>query len=208
MNLKNRISHGRLVLATSLIVVASVGAAIGKASTLSNGVAHSRIALATGPPTTLLTPDVRLLEQIESARNTQLSVQTTAVRDGRAFYELVGSDGVVDCWGVGPATSPEYRLGQVACVNFPSDDRPVLDFTVVHGRRGAANGTVWRSEGFAADSVASIGFETTDGRVVANRPVVDGVFSLVVPSSARIAALVASDASGAVIWRKLIDGLP
>jgi hypothetical protein len=99
MNLKNRISHGRLVLATSLIVVASVGAAIGKASTLSNGVAHSRIALATGPPTTLLTPDVRLLEQIESARNTQLSVQTTAVRDGRAFYELVGSDGVVDCWG-------------------------------------------------------------------------------------------------------------
>lgn len=95
----------------------------------------------------------------------------------------------------------------VSCAEgFPSQDYPVLDFTVIHGRfEGAgkvAEMSVWRSEGVAADGIAEVGFGNSAGEVVGTTPVGNNVYRHATVPTGQFIALVALDAAGNVVSSK------
>jgi hypothetical protein len=148
----------------------------------------------------LLPADVRALQRFEKGGESLHELSLLGTRGGRSYYRIENSTGSA-CYGVGPVNATEYRLGQILCVpDFPSANRPLLDFTIVHGGSAASQDRVWRSEGIAADGIRSIAFETPSGRTVAVTPVIDNVYSVTSVPSERVAKLVARDANGEVIY--------
>ena len=139
-------------------------------------------------------------------------IREIAERGGRSYYVVDKADGG-RCFAVGYAASSD-RLGQISCPQspaFPSPSRPILDLAVYHGAPGTTlplEGSpccLWRLEGFAADGVASVGVETSDGRVVATTDVVDNVYLRTddLPSEP-VRAIVAFDSGGARLYTECL----
>lgn len=131
--------------------------------------------------------------QLQRAR-TNGQVALLGQRGDRAYYRIGGG-----CYSVGPANAMTNRFGSVACVpNFPTPDRPVLPFIVMHGEpdRGLS---VFRSEGFAADGVASVAFQTASGEYVGKVAVRDNIFRHATIPDGNLVAFVAFGVSGVVV---------
>lgn len=123
-----------------------------------------------------------------------------AATEERAIYRI-GSD----CFGVGSLSASGDRFGAVRCTDdFPSAGRPVVTFAVIHGQRDedfkVVEQSVWRSEGVAADGVASVGFRTIDGAIVGEVSVSHNVYRHSTIPEGELVELVAFDSSGDVVY--------
>jgi hypothetical protein len=201
---------------TPLIVVVLVmlgGTAIASAASSKLGRHHatkssalvaslSRVSThATGTPVSLPPADQKFLVGFAQGGAQLTTATMLGVRGGRAIYEIANSAGP-DCYGVGPVQPTSYTLGQVECKRgFPSTTSPITDFTVVNGGVNSAPAAhVFRAEGVAADGVAAVGFQTSDGRLVGVTPVVHNIYESTAPPKDVVTQLVALDASNNVIW--------
>jgi hypothetical protein len=210
-------SHGRfkprmsrvaaVVIATSVLAAAVVGGwALGVGRPGSAVAADpnpmlGRVSVPSGQALTLSASDQKQIQELNAESGQHVtSVAFLLTRNGRSFYRAQNEPGNA-CYAVGPATPATstlgiWSLGQIDCKpDFPSATDPVLDFTVLHG-----SGTVWRSEGVAADGVVDVALQMSDGSLASVTPVVDNVYSLPDIPSASVDALVARDAAGNVVW--------
>jgi hypothetical protein len=128
-------------------------------------------------------------------------VAVLAKRQHRAFYR-VGSE----CYGTGPTEPTEYTLGQIICTReFPSESRPILDFTVYRAASTDGEGhktySIWRGEGFAADAVAKVAFLDLDERVIAEAAVVNNTYKFdSVPAETKPTVIAAYLATGKRVY--------
>jgi hypothetical protein len=141
--------------------------------------------------------DAEALERMPGADDVKLM----ATHEGRAFYRFG-----VHCFGTGPVSGGTYRFGALTCTpEFPSRARPLLDLTIFH-RHGPPHGwpptslTIGRSEGFAADGVASVGFRTPTDAIVGTTRVSGNTYSFSTIPKGPLAALVALDTSDEVVY--------
>jgi hypothetical protein len=128
------------------------------------------------------------------------AVSLLAVRDGRAYYKV---DANGTCFGAGPA-AVVGELGSVDCPRgpFPTADRPVLDFSIYEVTdRGSRELTLFRAEGFAADSISAVAFLRPNGQVAFTVPVHGNVFATTAVPRGPIKGLAALDGSGKEVWR-------
>ena len=150
----------------------------------------------TDPPASLGERDQLALERMQRPA---AEVRLLGEHGPRAFYR-VGSD----CFGTGATSVNEYRLDAVVCTPaFPSKARPLLDMTVFKGsgepyKRPTAL-SIWKSEGFAADGVASVGFKNSVGEIVGKTQVIGNTYSHSSIPAETLDALVALDSSGEVV---------
>lgn len=156
---------------------------------------------AIGTPVALNAVDQKFLAGFAQGGEQLTAATMLGVRGGRAIYEIANSTGP-DCYGVGPVQPTSYTLGQVECTpGFPSVTSPIADFTVVNGGISSAPAAhVFRAEGVAADGVAAVGFETSDGRLVGVTPVVHNIYESTAPPKDAVTQLVALDANNTIIW--------
>jgi hypothetical protein len=121
---------------------------------------------------------------------------------GRAFYRLQNAKGP-DCFASGPSVGVGYLLGIVLCApDFPSLGLPVMDMTYLSDHR---DGSVYviRSQGIAADGIASMSLEDLEGNVVAETPVVANTYLFDESPTLPVGALVAYDAAGKELWSRM-----
>lgn len=150
--------------------------------------------------------DTRALGRFTRASLGDVSLVKTLAE--RSYYRIRNTQGP-DCYGVGPAEPGQYRLGQIQCApDFPSAQKPVLDFTILHGDPNADAATVYRSEGFAADGIADLVLQGENGEIVGVVPVVDHVYSLTTASKSPVARLTARDPAGTAVWTQPLAGAP
>jgi hypothetical protein len=129
-----------------------------------------------------------------------------AVRGDRAYYRVR-----TGCYAVGPAVPTEdYAFGQIMCApDFPSAERPILDFTVFHTRwnpqlQQSGPRTVSRSEGFAADGIERVAFFTPDGKLLADTPVINNTYRFGDLPNGEVGALRAFGTGGAAVFSQQI----
>jgi hypothetical protein len=129
-------------------------------------------------------------------------VSILATRGDRSFYRM--SD---HCYGSGPASPTKYVFGQISCTdNFPSAERPVIDFTVFGSTAGPDERpqprtmTVHTSAGIAADGVAKVALLDADGHVVAETAVVDNIYRFDRVPAGNVTRVVAYSATGEVVF--------
>ncbi len=129
-------------------------------------------------------------------------VSILATRGDRSFYRL--SD---NCYGTGPASPTKQVFGQVGCTdNFPSAERPVLDFTVFGSTAGPDERpqpqtmTVHTSQGIAADGVAKVALVDADGHVAAETLVLDNIYRFDRVPAGNVTRVVAYSATGEVVF--------
>lgn len=140
--------------------------------------ALGRVSNAGRPYVTGLPGDERVLHQLRREGGENARIVIMGQRNGRAFYRIDAQ-----CFATGPVLPAAQSFGAVVCSpEFPSPARPILDFTVFHGGsttdgRPPANMKVYRSEGFAADGVASVAFVDEAGALVAETAVVGNTYS-------------------------------
>jgi hypothetical protein len=160
---------------------------------------------AAGPNTIAVTKmDTRALGRFTRASLGDVSLLKTLGE--RSYYRIRNTQGP-DCYGVGPAEPRLYRLGQIQCApDFPSVEKPVLDFTILHGNPNEDAATVFRSEGFAADGIADLVLQGVNGETVGVMPVVDNVYSLTTALKSPVATLAARDSSGTAVWTQPLAG--
>ena len=145
--------------------------------------------------------DVRALGRFARSGAELTAAALVSTQQGRSYYRIDNATGP-PCYGVGPATPVTYRLGQVQCAaNFPSAERPLLDFTVIQQTTdNVSSARVVRSEGIAADGVADVAFLTDKGEIVGVTPVKGNSYSANSLPAGHVTALIARDATGAVLW--------
>lgn len=194
----------RVMLIGVSFAVVTVALAVGSTSAVGKSRQQGPLELAVvsnlgGNPVALLAGDVRAFQRFKAA--SLVAALPLATRGERSYFRVANNAGN-DCYGVGPVKPTSYRLGQIRCsAEFPSEARPVLDFTVFHQPSSEPMSTrVFRSEGFAADGVADIALQAGSGELVAVTPVIDNVYSLLGPPDQHITKLLARDATGAVVW--------
>jgi hypothetical protein len=200
----------------AVVVVVLGGTALASAATSTFGLHHGATMNATlraslgrmstravGAPVSLTSADKRFLASFAQGGAELTSATPLVTRGARTAYQVANTAGSV-CYAVGSAAPAATGnvLGQVGCVpSFPSASSPLVDFSVVDGGTSSSGPAhVYRTEGIAADGVASVGYRTGDGRIVGVTPVVSNVYeSSSVPPDA-VEQLVALDATGNVIW--------
>jgi hypothetical protein len=122
------------------------------------------------------------------------SLRQIATRDGHTFFVARVKGGGL-CVSVG-VLGRDRTLGSIMCSpDFPSATLPILDQSTFSGSPELASMT--RLEGFAADGVSTIGILTMNGKVEAETPVQDNVYSRVdgFPDGT-VAGIVALDENG------------
>jgi hypothetical protein len=147
-------------------------------------------------------PDMRpadeaALQRFEESRATGATT-LLGIRGERAFYRIGTSSGPT-CYAVGPREVGEYRFGQITCAgDFPSAEKPILDFSIVHidlsGRAG-----ITRAEGIAADGISEVAFRSPAGSLVGAMRVRDNIYSGPAIAAA-VSGIVAVDRSGRVAY--------
>jgi hypothetical protein len=197
-----------LLLIIALVVVAGVLAAIlGQGNSAAARPERARagglglISSPGGQPVSLTTRDVAALGRFASSGQSLSAASPLATRGGRTYYR-VGNGTGADCFSIGPAQATDFYLGQIMCApDFPSVARPVLDFTVLtQPSSNSASARVVRSEGFAADGVADVAFQTPDGKLADTTPVLNNVYVIATPPARYVTGIVARDASGKIVW--------
>ena len=120
-----------------------------------------------------------------------------AVRANRAMYRLDRTN-AAPCFGIGPA-SDVGDLGAITCPRggFPRAGQPVLDFSVYEStRHDVRDLSLFRIEGFAADSVAAVEFLRPNGSVAVKVPVAGNVYATSAVPEGPIAGFAAVDKAG------------
>ena len=119
---------------------------------------------------------------------------------GDTIFRLPASTGP-DCYGLGQAANAATGLiGEIRCSRtFPSSQTPLLDFTIIHGDPAHPQGYVWRSEGVAADGVASVTLLGLGGQPIATTAVVNNVYRFVSVPRVPVSAVSALDSTGNVV---------
>ncbi len=185
----------------AVAVVAAIGGSVVAATSMAGGETPSlpfdRIGTQGTAVTSLLPRDRNALGRMHGTTGKQVNRLGTSA--GRSYYRI-GSN----CYAAGPAGPPaEYSLGQIICVNdFPSTNRPILDFTVFHGDPTRRDVTVWRSEGIAADGVVKVALEDAAGEIADEARVANNTYSFASIPAGKFTALVAFDADGKEIYRQ------
>jgi hypothetical protein len=125
------------------------------------------------------------------------SASLVAVREGRAFYRLITTDGV--CFATGPATEVGM-VGGAECPpagTFPSAARPLLDLSVYESDSHVGRTVrAFRIEGFAADGVTTVALRAPSGRESVRVPVSQNVFALHAVPAGTVGNVVALDSTG------------
>lgn len=123
-----------------------------------------------------VSPRVPASQRQDLERFSASSLRQIATRDGHAFFVATRQEGGL-CVSVGVLGSDRI-LGSIICSpDFPSRSMPILDQSTFGGSPEMPS--VTRLEGFAADSVATVGILTSNGNVEAKTPVRDNVYSRV-----------------------------
>lgn len=190
-----RVTGARVAVALLLaigVVAGSVGAGLATLDTRS-APPLDRVSNQ-GTPVTAGSEDAKALERLEA---TAAEVSLLGSRGSDSFYRV--GDG---CYAMGPSGPVARRLGQIICTgDFPSKDRPVLDFTVLH-RSTTGEMRIWRSAGITADGVATVAFRTEAGDLVSRVNVSDNVYAVPSPPAAGASEFVAFDSQGTLIYAK------
>jgi hypothetical protein len=157
-------------------------------------------------------------DELRESRDTKLAeamrelqfpgqMQLLGERDGVTFYATRNADGAF-CFAIdggGPDVTPTSPRG-VGCApaGFPSPDRPIMGFPVI----GPGGATPEHSPflqflaGFAADGVARVDLVDGNGATIVSAPVVDNLYAATDIPHVAVAAIVAYDADGQVVYRK------
>lgn len=124
-----------------------------------------------------VSPRVPASQREDQARFRASSLRQIATRDGHVFFVANRKGGGL-CVSVGVLGDTRI-LGSIMCSpDFPSRSMPILDQSTFGGSPEMPS--VTRLEGFADDSVATVGILTsTSGNVEATTPVRDNVYSRV-----------------------------
>lgn len=136
-----------------------------------------------------------------------------ANRNGKAFIRVTRSSAgsqqahESSCWGLGTFARGKVAVSLLDCTPFPSAARPVLDEIgeeVVD--RAKHRTSVLFIEGFAADGVAELRLVDSSGQITARAKVDDNVFDFagVAGRDSRDATLVAVDAQGRGVWKRVL----
>jgi hypothetical protein len=190
-----RLGPTAVIVATLTAVAALVAVRTTAGSDNASRAKLNQLSAAGIPVTVSLPEDLRALGRMhrDQARATLLRTA-----DDRSYYRVVGGSSG-DCFAVGPAVPVAFRFGQIACSErFPSAAQPILDFTFFGGRPAAL--AVGRSEGFAADGIASVALRDENRSVVAEVPVRSNSYSFPRPPSGSVAEIVALDADGNAVY--------
>jgi hypothetical protein len=127
-----------------------------------------------------------------------------AIRGLHAFYRIGTAPGR-DCYGIGPASSPEIRLDVLQCHrDFPSQDYPVLTFITVARVNEPREAKIIHAEGIAADGVAAVAFKTPDGRYLARTQVESNVYRIANIPTGELSAFVAFSGSGDLVYSQRV----
>ncbi len=145
-----------------------------------------------------VSPRIPASQEEDLARFGATSLRQIAVRDGRAYFvaNLRGGGLCVSIGQVGDARV----LGSISCSpNFPSSARPILDQSIFQGP--VEQPRITRLEGFADDSVGSVGIVTASGALTAVTPVENNVYSRSegLPTEP-VSEIVALDANGRRVY--------
>jgi hypothetical protein len=183
-----------LALATGSVIVTSGIAGGTSASPPLSTVSNEGIA----PAPALLARDTEALRRMEHDAGV---VSLLGIDEKRAYYRIEVTDGP-SCYAAGPATPVDFTFGKIMCASdFPSPERPLLDFTVMHGTMsdgGMSDVRVALSEGIAADGIAEVAFTNAGGDMVAAADVRDNIYKAS-PPSGKAANLVALASDGKVL---------
>jgi hypothetical protein len=205
--------HRRLLLAFALLCAASLASLfVAAGRTSASGGSPSpleRLSNLPAAPAALTAVDTRALQHFAQAGMSLRGASALASRHGRSYYRVTNTTGAA-CYAVGPAVPNLYRLGQIQCAaDFPSAERPVLDFTVVRGSPAEPGSQrVEQSEGVVADGVGDVAFVTDSGSLVAVTPVTNNVYSVASPPNVHVTELVARDQTGAIVWSEPLSMTP
>jgi hypothetical protein len=149
---------------------------------------HAIGAMASG-----ISPRVPASKREDLSRVGASSLRQIATRNGHTFF-VANRQGGGLCVSVGVLDSAR-TLGSIVCSpDFPSPERPILDQSVFSG--SPENPSLFRLEGFADDSVSSVGILTAKG-VEAETAVEQNVYSRAEDfPGANVLGVVALDANG------------
>lgn len=194
--------RGSILIVVSVLLLLA-GAAGGYTAVRSTGHAH-RLDIKAG---SLGNPGVQIplgpaaaamLSHFDSVQANQLGpTYALAERGDRQLYRIATSRSY-SCYAAGPATAERVEVFSiVACPidpTFPSDGRPVMDFSVLTRAIGASSHYT-RIEGLASDGITAIGLLDASGALIAKVSVTDNVYEYV-PSDSSVTGIVAFDAAG------------
>jgi hypothetical protein len=164
------------------------GTPVGTESLSSNDL-HVIGAMASG-----VSPRVPASQREDLERFAASSLRQLATRNGHAFFVARRQQGGL-CVSVGVQGSSRI-LGSIVCSpQFPSPAMPILDQSTFSG--SPTQPSLERVEGFAADGVSTIGILTANGKIEAETPVQDNVYSRVdgLPDES-VTGIVALDGNG------------
>jgi hypothetical protein len=122
-----------------------------------------------------------------------LRVYVLATRNGDDYYRLTKPHRF--CYGVGATAL--HRPSQIKC--FIRDPAVFADFSVVESSRDNPQIHLWRLEGMAHDSVATVGMIGTRGQVLARVTLQEGIYYLRSPPPDPISKIVYFDAHGHIL---------
>jgi hypothetical protein len=149
------------------------------------------------------------LDQVSSLERVGFSdgVRKLGERAGTAFYVGRSRSGGL-CFATGPATAPKPAFGVLACQGgqgvFPSQERPIADFSPLRGHEGSNAVFVWKLVGFAADGVAVVAVRDASG-ALHSAPVADNVYASDELPAVPANAIVALAADGRVLYTKELE---
>jgi hypothetical protein len=200
MSHQRRLTRTRLVLAVAVIAIAGgIGVAIGIA-----GGDQPRPAFDSVSNRGIEAPSAVQRAATAIRRDGVVSVLGTV--NGRTFYRIDSNDRSM-CYAVGPSAST--TIGQARCSpTFPSAQNPIADFSVYRARLTdtyeIVDAQVVRSEGIAADGIASVGYMNAAGETVTTTPVRRNLYSFdAVPDG--MALIVGRDSEKHVVFSRPIS---
>jgi hypothetical protein len=156
------------------------------------------------PTTAVVGQDDGMLTQAMGELQFPAQVADLGTHGGYRFYVTRNENGRF-CFAI---SSPEpvspQHVRAIGCVpegGFPSTERPLLSFAGAGPNRLPADGIVPQLLGFATDDVATIEALDANGATVASTPVVGNVYADTDVPRTPVAAIVALDAAGNVLYR-------
>jgi hypothetical protein len=189
-------SSRRRLLGSTATFSVSLAVTLLRTEQLSDAQRHVLGAMASG-----VSPRIPTSAQEDLGRVGGAHLRQIAERDGRAYFVSDLRGGGL-CVTIRATDDPSGSWGYTCSPDFPSAARPLLDESVFWGLRGSTpEPRIVRLEGFADDSVASVGVMSADGRVEALTPVQDNVYLRTddLPDGP-VGGIVALDASGARVY--------
>ncbi len=192
---------GKLILVAVALAVAVPSLAVARAAGLF-GFGNSGVVV---PQAALALDQVAALQEVGFAPG----IRHLGDRAGVAFYVSRGTRHGL-CFATGPAGGQQPSFAFLGCQRagadvFPSDVRPIADFSPLRGRLGSSAVYVQRLEGVAADGVASVGVLAENGEVSAAVRVVNNLYVSSSLPEVPAKGIVALSADGRTLFTKPLE---